>query len=80
MNIKQYIARYEERLQRVNPYLGKTHAELNCGKQYLLVKCANRFGYELVPDGLCDPNEFAIKVYRLNIFGKLVEQPFYSLF
>ena len=71
---------YEERLQRINPYLRKTHAELNCGKQYLLVKCANRFGYELVPDGMCNPNEFICKVYRLNIFGKLVEQPFYRLF
>ena len=74
--MKEVILKYERNLQNVSRN-GKTYADLFCGGQFLLVK--SETGYEVVGDGLLDDWEVAEKVYRLNIFGKLVEKHSYKL-
>lgn len=74
--MKEVISNYEQNLQNVSRD-GKTYADLFCGGQFLLVKSSK--GYEVVGDGLLDEGEFVYKVYRLNIFGRLVEKHSYKL-
>lgn len=73
----EVIKNYEKNLQNISRS-GKTYADLFCGGQFLLVKSVT--GYEVVSDGLLDEGEVAEKIYRLNIFGRLVEKHSYRLY
>ena len=71
----QAIRQFEDRLREMSRF-GKTYAEQFCGGQFLLVRSCN--GFEVVGDGLVDEGEFVYKVFRLNIFGRLVERHCYT--
>lgn len=76
--MKEAIKNFEKYIQDISRS-GKTYAELFCGHQYLLVKSETE--YEIILDGCLDIycGEVAEKIYRLNIFGRLVEKHSYRL-
>ena len=77
MDKKQFLQQEEQRFQRVCAWKNRTYAELFCSEQFLLLEHTNG-NYELVPDGMLDPGESFDEVYRLNIFGKLVQRSSYT--